>query len=171
MTQNEEPNTKGDDDAKDNSDSREVMETIRNEVMRSGCDEILIVETRKSNKNEQPNNREPELEERELQRPERQFEEERRKRMQIEEKKKELEIKVERLKKKIAELNESSSYLKQEKEENRQVISELAKTVEEDVKKENDLLMEIEGLVDELVREEMLTQQKNSLDVNLNEVQ
>ena len=31
--------------------------------------------------------------------------------------------------------------------------------------------MEIEGLVDELVREEMLTQQKNSLDVNLNEVQ
>ena len=35
--------------------------------------------------------------------------------------------------------------------------------------------MEIEGLVDELVREkkdiEILTQQKNSLDVNLNQVQ
>ena len=52
MTQNEEPNTKGDGGAKDNSDSREVMETIRNEVMHSGCDKILIVETRKLNKNE-----------------------------------------------------------------------------------------------------------------------
>ena len=43
------------------------------------------------------------------------------------------------------------------------------------MKKENDLLMEIEGLVDELVREnkdiEILTQQRNSLDVNLNQVQ
>ena len=49
------------------------------------------------------------------------------------------------------------------------------KKVEEGVKKENDLLMEIEALVDELVREEkdieMLTQQRDSLDVNLNQIQ
>ena len=95
--------------------------------------------------------------------------------MKIEEEKKELETKVERLEKKIAELNESFAYLKQEKEENGQVISKLAKKVEEGVKKENDLLMEIEGLVDELVKEkkdiEILTQQRNSLDANLNQVQ
>ena len=84
----------------------------------------------------------------------------------------------------------SSSYLKQEKEENGQVISELMKKVEEEngqviselmkkvekgVKKENDLLMEIDALVDELVREEkdieMLTQQRESLDANLNQDQ
>ena len=49
------------------------------------------------------------------------------------------------------------------------------KKVEEGVKKENGLLMEIEALVDELVREEkdieMLTQQRDSLDVNLNKIQ
>ena len=43
------------------------------------------------------------------------------------------------------------------------------------MKKENDLLMEIDALVDELAREEkdieMLTQQRDSLDVNLNRVQ
>ena len=33
--------------------------------MRSGCGKILIAETRKSKKDEQPDNREPELEERE----------------------------------------------------------------------------------------------------------
>ena len=49
----------------------------------------------------------------------------------MEEEKKELEIKVERLEKEIAELSESSSYLKQEKEENGQVISELVMKVEE----------------------------------------
>ena len=43
------------------------MKTVGNEVMRSGCGEILIAETRKSDKDEQPNNREPELEESELQ--------------------------------------------------------------------------------------------------------
>ena len=67
MAQNEELNTKEDSGAKDDSDSREAMETIRNEVMHSGCGEILILETKKSNKDEKPNNREPELEERELQ--------------------------------------------------------------------------------------------------------
>ena len=40
------------------------------------------------------------------------------------------------------------------------------------MEKENGLLMEIDALVDELVREEkeieMLTQQRDSLDVNLN---
>ena len=66
MAQNEELNTKGDSGAKDDSDSREAMETIRNEVMHSGCGEILIAETRKLKKDEQPDNREPELEEREL---------------------------------------------------------------------------------------------------------
>ena len=49
------------------------------------------------------------------------------------------------------------------------------KKIEEGVEKENDLLMEIDGLVEELVREEknveMLTQQRDSLDVNLNRVQ
>ena len=43
------------------------------------------------------------------------------------------------------------------------------------MKKENGLLMEINALVDELVREEkdieMLTQQRDSLDMNLNQVQ
>ena len=42
------------------------------------------------------------------------------------------------------------------------------------MKKENDLLMEIDALVDELASEEkdieMLTQQRDSLDVNLNQV-
>ena len=49
------------------------------------------------------------------------------------------------------------------------------KKIEEDVEKENDLLMEIDGLVEELVREEkdveILTQERDSLDVNLNQVQ
>ena len=64
--------------------------------------------------------------------------------------------------------------IKLEKEENGKVISELVKKIEEGVEKENDLLMEIDGLVEELVREEkdieMLTQQRDSLDVNLNRV-
>ena len=64
MAQNEEPNTKGDGGAKDDSYSCEPTETVGNEVMPSGCGEILIAETRKSNKDEQPKNREPELEER-----------------------------------------------------------------------------------------------------------
>ena len=72
----------------------------------------------------------------------------------MEEEKKELEMKVERWEKEIAELSESSSYLKQEKEENGKVISELVKKVGEGVEKENDLLIEIDSLVDELVREE-----------------
>ena len=161
--------------AKDDGDSHEVVETVGNEVMRSGCGEILIAEMRKSKKDNQPNNREPEREERELQWPKRQFDEERKKRMKMEEEKKELEIKVERLEKEMTELSESSSYLKQEKEKNGKVISDLMKKVEEDVEKENDLLLEIEALVDELVREEkdikMLTQQRDSLDVNLNQIQ
>ena len=70
MAQNEEPNTKGDGGAKDDSYNGEAMEIVRNEVMQSGCGEILIAETRRSNKDEQPNNREPELEGRELQWPE-----------------------------------------------------------------------------------------------------
>ena len=49
------------------------------------------------------------------------------------------------------------------------------KKVERGVKKENGLLMEIDALVGELVREEknieMLAQQRDSLDVNLNQVQ
>ena len=52
---------------------------------------------------------------------------------------------------------------------------ELVKKIEEGVEKENGLLMEIDALVDELVREEkdieILTQQRDSLDVNLNRVQ
>ena len=72
-------------------------------------------------------------------------------------------------------MSESSSYLKQEKEENGQVISDLKKKVDGGMEKDNDLLMEIEALVDELVREEkdieMLTQQRDSLDVNLNQIQ
>ena len=64
--------------------------------------------------------------------------------------------------------------IKLEKEENGKVICELVKKIEEGVEKENDLLIEIDGLVEELVREdkdiEMLTQQRDSLDVNLNRV-
>ena len=44
----------------------------------------------------------------------------------------------------------------------------------EGVEKENDVLMEIDGLVEELREEkdiEILTQQRDSLDVNLNRVQ
>ena len=124
MAQNEELNTKGHGSVKDDGDSREMVETVGNEVMCNGCGEILIAETRKSKKDEKPDNREPELKERELQWPERKFEEEIRRRMRMEEKmeekmeeeKKELEMKVERLEKEIAELSESSTYLKQEKE-------------------------------------------------------
>ena len=39
--------------------------------------------------------------------------------------KEDLEMKIERLEKEVAEMSESSFYLKQEKEENRKVISEL----------------------------------------------
>ena len=93
-----------------------------------------------------------------------------------EKEKKALEMKIECLEKEVAELSESSFYLKQEKEENGKEISELVKRIEEGVKKENDLLMEVDGLVEELVREEKdvekkLTQQRESLDVNLNRVQ
>ena len=93
----------------------------------------------------------------------------------MEEENKDLEMEIERLEKEVVELSESSFYLKQEKEENGKVISELVKKIEEDVEKENGLLMEIDGLVEELVREEedieILTQQRDSLDVNLNWVQ
>ena len=66
MAQNEESNTKGDSSVKDDGDSREVVEVVGNEVIRSGFGEIAISKTRKSKKDEQPKNREPELEEREL---------------------------------------------------------------------------------------------------------
>ncbi|XP_023521026.1 putative WEB family protein At1g65010, chloroplastic [Cucurbita pepo subsp. pepo] len=63
----------------------------------------------------------------------------------------------------------------EEKEENGKEISELVKKIEEDVEKENGLLMEIDALVDELVKGEkdieMLTQRRDSLDVKLNSVQ
>ena len=84
MAQNEELNTKGDGGAKDDGGSLEVVETVGNEVIRSGFGEIAVSEMRKLDKDEQPNNREPELEERELQWREREFEEERRKRMRME---------------------------------------------------------------------------------------
>ena len=75
----------------------------------------------------------------------------------------------------MTELSKSSFCLKQEKEKNEKIISDLMKKVEEVVEKEKDMFMKIEGLVDELVREEkdieMLTQQRNSLDVNLNQAQ
>ena len=65
MAQNEEPNTKEHGGAKDDGNSRAGVEIVGNEVMRSECGEILIAETRKTKKDEQLNNREPELEERE----------------------------------------------------------------------------------------------------------
>ena len=93
----------------------------------------------------------------------------------MEEEKEDLEMKVERLEKEVAKLSENSFYLKQEKEENGKEISELVKKIEEDVEKENGLLMEIDALVDELVKGEkdieMLTQRRDSLDVKLNSVQ
>ncbi|XP_022959063.1 uncharacterized protein At1g10890-like [Cucurbita moschata] len=82
--------------------------------------------------------------------------------VEIEKEKKDLEMELERLEKEVTELSESSFYIKQEKEENGKVIFELVKKIEESVEKENDLLMKIDGLVEELVREEkdveMLTQ-------------
>ena len=141
MAQNEELKTKEHGNAKDDGDSREAMETVGNEVIRNRFGEILIVETRKSKKDEQWDNREPELEERELQWQERQCEEERRKRMRMEEKmeeeKKDLEMKIERLEKEVVEFSESSFYLKQEKEENGKVISELVKKIEKGLEKED----------------------------------
>ena len=65
--------------------------------------------------------------------------------VEIEKEKKVLEMEIERLEKEVDELSESSFYLKQEKEENGKVISELVKKIEEGVEKENDLLMEIDG--------------------------
>ena len=95
--------------------------------------------------------------------------------VEIEKEKKILEMEIERLEKEVTKLSKSSFYLKQEKEENEKVISELVKRIEEGIKKENDLLMEVDGLVEELVREEkyveMLTQKRDSLDVNMNRVQ
>ena len=92
----------------------------------------------------------------------------------MEEEKKVLETKVQRLEKEVTELSKSSFCLKQEKENNEKTISDLTKKVEEGAEKEKGLFMEIEGLVDELEREkkdiEILTQQRNSLDVNLNQV-
>ena len=113
-------------------------------MIRSGFGEIMVSETRKSKKDEQPKNREPELEERELKLPEKQFEVERRKRMKIEEEKKELETKVQRLEKEVTKLSKSSFCLKQEKEKNEKTISDLTKKVEEGAEKEKGLLMEIE---------------------------
>ena len=60
----------------------------------------------------------------------------------------------------MVELSKSSFFLKQKKEKNEKIISDLTKKVE-GVEKEKGLFMEIEGLVDELVWEkdiEMLTQ-------------
>ena len=53
MAQNEDLNTKEHSGAKDDGDNREVVETVENEVMCSGCGEILIAETRKLKKDEQ----------------------------------------------------------------------------------------------------------------------
>ena len=82
--------------------------------------------------------------------------------VEIEKEKKDIEMEIERLEKEVDELSESYFHLKHEKEENGKVISKLVKKIEEGVEKENDLLMEIDGLVEELVREEkdieMLTQ-------------
>ena len=86
MAQNEELETKEHGGVKDDGGSCEAVEIVGNEVIRSGFGEITILETRKSKKDEQLDNREPELEERELQWQEQQFEEERRKRMRMEEK-------------------------------------------------------------------------------------
>ena len=144
-------------------------------MIRSRFGEIVVSEMRKSKNDEQPKNREPELEERELKWPKKQFEIERRKRMKIEEEKKELETKVQCLEKEVTELSKSSFCLKQEKKKIEKTISDLTNKVEEGAEKEKDLFREIEGLVDELVKEkkdtEILTQQRNSLDVNLNQVQ
>ena len=75
----------------------------------------------------------------------------------------------------MTELSKSFFCLKQEKEKNGKTISDLMKKVEEGAEKEKSLFMEIEGLVNELIREkkdiEILTQQRSSLDVNLNQVQ
>ena len=77
MAQNEELETKEHGGVKDDGGSCEAVEIVGNEVIRSGFGEITILETRKSKKNEQPDNIELELEERELQWREREFEEER----------------------------------------------------------------------------------------------
>ena len=61
--------------------------------------------------------------------------------VEIEKENKDFEMEIERLENEVAELSESSFYLKQEKEENEKVISELMKKIEEGVEKENDLLM------------------------------
>ncbi|XP_022965652.1 polyamine-modulated factor 1-binding protein 1 [Cucurbita maxima] len=95
--------------------------------------------------------------------------------VEIEKEKKALEMEIERLGKEVAELNESSFCLKQEKEENGKAISEFVKIIEEAVEKENGLLLEVDGFVKELHKKEkdveMLTQQRDSVNVNLNRVE
>ena len=51
--QNKELNTKGDGGAKDDGGSHEVVEVVVNEVIRSGFGETVVLETRKSKKDEQ----------------------------------------------------------------------------------------------------------------------
>ncbi|XP_023537259.1 myosin-7B-like [Cucurbita pepo subsp. pepo] len=95
--------------------------------------------------------------------------------VEVEKEKKALEVEIERLGKEVAELNESSFSLKQEKEENGKVIAELVRRIEEAVEKENGLLLEVEGFVKELQKKEkdveMLSQQRDSVNVNLNRVE
>ena len=64
--QNEDLKAKEYGSAKDDGGSREAVEAVGNEVIRSGLGEIAILETRKSKKDEQLDNRELELEERGL---------------------------------------------------------------------------------------------------------
>ena len=53
MAQNEELKTKEDGGAKDDGSSREAVEIVGNEVIRSGFGEITILETRKPKNDEQ----------------------------------------------------------------------------------------------------------------------
>ncbi|XP_008455286.2 uncharacterized protein LOC103495485 [Cucumis melo] len=94
---------------------------------------------------------------------------------EIEKEKNGLKMEVEKLEKEVAQLKESTFCFKQEKEENGKRISELQMRIEEALVKESGMLMEFDVLVKELQKKEnameMLTQQRDSLDVNLNLIQ
>lgn len=94
---------------------------------------------------------------------------------EIEKEKNGLKMEVEKLEKEVAQLKESTFCFKQEKEENGKRISELQMRIKEALVKESGMLMEFDVLVKELQKKEnameMLTQQRDSLDVNLNLIQ
>lgn len=86
-----------------------------------------------------------------------------------------LKMEIEKLEKEVAQLKETTFCFKQEKEENGKRICELQMRMEEAVEKGSGMLLEVDVLVKKLQKKEKdmetLTQERDSLHVNLNLVQ